>query len=579
MSKHVLYLLPIGIAVPFLLFPNTWTPIAFIGIIVCGCAYIISAKHRLVHTPLTAPIMLLLAAASLGRLIAVDSTLADNRFWNIVLQCLAFFLIAQLAGHVITLHRLITLLLMSMLLVEFVAFFGADWSIVRLIDLPIYHFLPNLIPPLPNSGTTAMGLINPRPVGGTAGFIVPFAAGCALWPAFGRMRWLALLVALLGSAIALLSQAPMGILAVVGGLLILAWLHERRLLRAYLAIGSLSIVASSLFLNWRSIREMLIDVNHPLGIAVLLRVDMWRQAVAMLHDMPFTGIGLNNYPVILTYFYPGYLLGPEPHAHNLYLQTALDLGVLGLIAFGLIFGRFLHSAYRANTTAYRPVLYGCIASVSAYLLSGLIDSQVVGQKPILLLWGILGVGVATFKTQTPHEHVAYTMRPIVSSLALVGLMLLSMPAIRTRNVATVLGHQQLMGNTIAQATRSEMLNTVLDSAIHHNPMNPRLYSLRAQVAVQRNQFASAVDDWQTRVVIDQQDPLGRYAPFLAWQADATPSPLAQIYRQWRVRYPDRLEPSVLSALVAAEANDETLDLQDIAQVEQSAPLVDNFQIR
>ena len=74
------------------------------------------------------------------------------------------------------------------------------------------------------------------------------------------------------------------------------------------------------FLNYRSSLANLLDPNHPIGIAAVLRLDMWRQALYMIRDTLFTGVGPDNFSIAQTNFYVGHLIGPESHAHNLLLQ-------------------------------------------------------------------------------------------------------------------------------------------------------------------------------------------------------------------------------------------------------------------
>lgn len=39
----------------------------------------------------------------------------------------------------------------------------------------------------------------------------------------------------------------------------------------------------------------LLDINNMVGIGIVLRLDIWSRAVAMIREMPFTGVGLNTF--------------------------------------------------------------------------------------------------------------------------------------------------------------------------------------------------------------------------------------------------------------------------------------------
>jgi putative inorganic carbon (hco3(-)) transporter len=69
------------------------------------------------------------------------------------------------------------------------------------------------------------------------------------------------------------------------------------------------------------------------------RIEVWSRAVLMIEDFPFSGIGMGSFGPIADAMYPFLLFAPGsiPHAHNLYLQIAMDLGIPGLLAWLAIF--------------------------------------------------------------------------------------------------------------------------------------------------------------------------------------------------------------------------------------------------
>ena len=325
--------IPLALAAPFLLFPNRWTVLAFGLIALTWLCRAIAFGRLTVPTGMEAPLALLVLMALVGFWISADPAMSRAKLWGIVLQVALFYGVVNGLRSARGVRWMAGLLLAATVGVALLSVVGTDWASVRLIDLPwLYDRLPNLVRGLPGSGVpVATDLFNPRHVGATMAMLLPVALALLL---FGRDRWLRLLSAgalVVSGVTLLLSQALQAILGLTLALLfILTWRSRWFLLAIPLAL--LAVVGGVLAYGPSRAALALLSYDHPLGIAVVLRLDIWSRAWAMVRDMPFTGVGLNTFPVIQTHFYPGFLLGPESHTHNLFLQTAVDLGLLGLWA-------------------------------------------------------------------------------------------------------------------------------------------------------------------------------------------------------------------------------------------------------
>lgn len=206
----------------------------------------------------------------------------------------------------------------------------------------------------------------------------------------------------------LFTQSRTGWLAFGGVLLALCllwWLalpptnHLRRIMGITAGISvSLALLALALAgpqrlqTIWRDpAQESAIGSLNPIGF----RQEVWRWAITAVQDFPFTGTGLGSFRVVVRRFYP---LNVNPnydiaHAHNIFLQTALDVGLPGLIVYlaiiGLAFYLGLWAARR--DVAARPYLIGILGGLTAIHLFGLADAIAPGAKPHLLLWIMLGL--------------------------------------------------------------------------------------------------------------------------------------------------------------------------------------------
>ena len=85
-------------------------------------------------------------------------------------------------------------------------------------------------------------------------------------------------------------------------------------------------------------------------------------------------------------------------AHNLYLQTAANTGIISSLAQIAIFGIFLFWAVKKIvaapklSTTYYATLLGSAAGVAGYMVTGLTTDSIVSVAPIF--WAVLGLGYA-----------------------------------------------------------------------------------------------------------------------------------------------------------------------------------------
>jgi putative inorganic carbon (hco3(-)) transporter len=158
------------------------------------------------------------------------------------------------------------------------------------------------------------------------------------------------------------------------------------------------------------------------------RVEVWSRAIYGIEDFPLTGMGLNTFRHVLPVLYPLFSIGPEVdlgHAHNEFLQAALDLGLPGLIAFiALYLGAFtmVGHIWRApidlptghapddqppgrrpdRAAERRTFALGLGGALLAHLVYGLTDAIALGAKPGLVFWLVLGLIAGLFEQTCSH---------------------------------------------------------------------------------------------------------------------------------------------------------------------------------
>ncbi|TAK32377.1 MAG: hypothetical protein EPO21_15275 [Chloroflexota bacterium] len=164
---------------------------------------------------------------------------------------------------------------------------------------------------------------NPNGIAGLLIVAVPFAlAGSLRAPGWRRAGWVMASGVLLLVTVATGSRG--GLLALGAGVLGVLAAQWRR---PWISLWLLGLPAITLVLGWLG-AQVLPWLDVP-GTGELGRVDLWHTSFYMVQDFPLTGVGLGAFPAVFQALYAGDPKVTNPH--NLFLQTYLDLGVLGLI--------------------------------------------------------------------------------------------------------------------------------------------------------------------------------------------------------------------------------------------------------
>ena len=134
------------------------------------------------------------------------------------------------------------------------------------------------------------------------------------------------------------------------------------------------------------------------------RLEIWSRALYMLQDFPFTGIGMGSFRQVANLLYPFFLAGPDaeiPHAHNIFLQVGVDLGLPGLVAWLallILVGVCAWLVYRRGRgqgdTVFAALGAGLLASQVALVVHGLTDAATWGTRPAVVVWAVWGLAMA-----------------------------------------------------------------------------------------------------------------------------------------------------------------------------------------
>jgi putative inorganic carbon (HCO3(-)) transporter len=125
------------------------------------------------------------------------------------------------------------------------------------------------------------------------------------------------------------------------------------------------------------------------------RLAVWPWALEAIRAFAFSGTGLGAFRAVGPRLFP-INVPPETdfaHAHNQLLQTALDVGLPGLVAYVALLLVAATVGWRVAVThrTLRPFALGLLAGLAGLHVYGLTDALALGAKPGVLLWGALGL--------------------------------------------------------------------------------------------------------------------------------------------------------------------------------------------
>lgn len=157
----------------------------------------------------------------------------------------------------------------------------------------------------------------------------------------------------------------------------------------------------------RLTEPILPEVFKPLeGLEKLgsMRGYIFGRTIPLLKNYIFVGAGPDNYPFVfpqddvvgkIKAYDTADIIVDKPH--NLYLQKAINTGVLSLLALLALWGMYIFNSLKIYSrmtfdSLDKYVGAACVVSVIGYLIAGLFNDNIVSVTP--LFWVILGLGIS-----------------------------------------------------------------------------------------------------------------------------------------------------------------------------------------
>lgn len=219
--------------------------------------------------------------------------------------------------------------------------------------------------------------INPNVLAGALLLPIPLLVALAVRTSWTKRRWfppLLLIPALFMVFILVLVQSRGSYLALILALMIVI---AMRWPLAGVAMF-ITMVATAITLAF-SDTILLLDAFGSDGSVTSFsaRLDIWQSSLLALRDYAFTGVGLGSFILVLPFEYPADFWTPATlHAHNLFLQIGMDLGVPGMILYGWL----LIQAFRMQIEIIRNDGYESAHDTDTHEVIGLAEEPFTARR-------------------------------------------------------------------------------------------------------------------------------------------------------------------------------------------------------
>lgn len=291
---------------------------------------------------------------------------------------------------------------------------GTGFTLVGIFGLQELPKIPALAGLNPFRASNLPGVetltVHPNQLAGLISFFLPVLLSLLISPTpkRGTIRRLGLLsLVLWTTAVLILTQSRGGWIGAAMGLLALLAFWAvllpptpfRRVLRGLAALLVGLLLAAVLWIGPADLRDLWLNPPEETVVGTLrtlnYRKELWPWALTAVADFPLTGVGLGAFREVVFRLYPVALAADQDigHAHNIFLQVALDTGLPGLAAYlaALFVAAAVGWRVARHDAGLRAVALGLLAGLLALHVFGLADALAPGSKPGVVFW--LGLGI------------------------------------------------------------------------------------------------------------------------------------------------------------------------------------------
>jgi tetratricopeptide (TPR) repeat protein len=247
----------------------------------------------------------------------------------------------------------------------------------------------------------------------------------------------------------------------------------------------------------------LISTNYPYGTGS--RAELFARSLYLALDFPLTGGGLAAFPGLYSYYMLGIPFFNVVNSHNLFLDVAIEQGLIGGLSFLTI---FLVSIWftaiavtKASSQRTRNLSWLLLFTLVIAFVHGMVDDYLYHDDGTFLSLALAGISI-TLHPQPARivSHKKYYL-PAVVALTLIGVLVINLKGLRAAWYADLGAVQMarvvLTGFPTGQWTDPAMLpqleqaDASLRAALQADPTNRTANHRLGLISLLRGDFSSA----------------------------------------------------------------------------------------
>jgi O-antigen ligase len=375
----------------FLILFVFWSPISITGtqaavsfaVLFWLIKMFLMKKFDLVRNPLNIPIAAFLVATAIGVIMAVDFKHSLKGYMTLGWISI-FFLFVNNVKDETQFKKLVRILI----LITTIA--GAYAIFQHFTRIDIFGNVKYV----QKSFARSPGFFNsPQTFGNYILLVLPVVFGLSFYSNNRReKRWLQLSGLIVLTAI-IFSYTRGVWLGLIGGLIFMAILRSKKLL--FLVVTG--IIIGSLFLVFLPSSKFAQRVNRTFksGRPVGDRIYFWEGSLRIIRDYPITGLGWEGFRLVYPKYKPAKGRQLVCHAHNNFIDMAVDSGLLGLGIFiwllVTIYKVGFHVFKKLEDGYFKGIAWGFLGSFTAFLIAGLSQYNFGDSEVVMLFYFLLGM--------------------------------------------------------------------------------------------------------------------------------------------------------------------------------------------